>query len=305
MHLNKQGVLYKIYRDKQYYAFVVPAILFIFLFIFYPAYYLQIAFKAFRVTIPLEEAKWVGLQYFKEILGNHLFRRAFTNTIIINLQRLVIGFPVPIILSLLLNEIRHQKYKRLSQTLFYLPHFVAWTVVAGLTMNFLSYDTGLINNVISHFGGERTVFMASNRHFRGILVATGIWKEAGWGTVLYLATISRINPELYSAAEVDGASRFQRMIHITLPGLMDIMVVLLILSVGNLLTNGFEQVLVMYNERVYEVGDVLQTYVYRTGLLNNRYSYATAAGLFNSVLAMILLFGTDYISKRFSGRGLV
>jgi putative aldouronate transport system permease protein len=292
-------------RNLPVYAFVLPGVAFIILFRYYPLYFLQIAFRDYRPTRALGLSPWQGFRYFEQLFTTPGFWRAFRNTFLISVYRLAAGFPVPIILALLLNEVRGSRFKRTTQTIIYLPHFISWVVIASILMNLTSIQGGLFNEIRALFGREPRMYLADTSLFRTILVLSGIWKEAGWGTIIYLAAISGISPELYESAYIDGANRVQNVIYITLPAIGEVVVLLLILNVGSLIDAGFEQILVMQNAYVMEISDVLSTFVYRTGLLNTRYSYASAAGLFTSIISTVLVFSANSIAKRFGKRGLV
>ena len=292
-------------KNRAFYVFALPGVILVVFLNYYPLYFLQVAFRGYRVTRALSEAPWVGLTYFEQLFSTPQFWQAFWNTIVISSYKVLFGFPVPIILAILLNEIRKQSFKRTVQTIIYLPHFISWVVLGGIIFNLLSVNGGILNQIIVRFGGEPHVFLADKSLFRGILVVSSIWKTAGWGTIIYLASMSNIDPQLYEAAIIDGANRLQKIVYITIPSILNVIVILLILRIGNMMRFGFEQVLVLYNQRVYEVGDILRTYVYRTGLLEARYSYATAAGMFDALVAMALVFGADFLAKRLGQRGVI
>ena len=302
---RRQMLIREIVRNRAFYAFAVPGFLLLVFFSYVPLYFLQVAFRNYRVTRALGAASWVGFKYFQQLFGSPQFWQAFRNTLIISSYKVLFGFPAPIILALLLNEIHKTGFKRTVQTLIYLPHFISWVVLGGIIFDLLSVEGGFLNVFLGYFGAEPRVFLAEKSLFRGILVISGIWKESGWGTIIYLATMANIDPQLYESATIDGANRFQKMRFIILPWIASVMVILLILRIGNMMTFGFQQVLVLYNERVYEVGDILRTYVYRTGILEGRYSYATAAGLFDAAVAMFLVFGADFLAKRMGQRGVI
>lgn len=288
---------------RHWYVFVLPAVAFYLIFQYWPMYYVQIAFRSFRITRSVWDSPWVGLEHFRSLFSSAGFLNALKSTVILGFYRLVFQWPVPIVLALLLNEIRSTTFKRVTQTLIYLPHFISWVIVGGIMINLLGYE-GVFNWVRSLFGTEPILYLASQAHFRGIIVISDIWKTAGWGTIIYLATITRIPLELYEAAHIDGARRVQQMRYVTLPGIADVVVVLLILRLGNILRVNFQQLLVLGNPMVRSVGDVIQTYVYRVGLLDGRYAFAAAAGLFNTVVASVMIFVSDRAAKAFGQRGL-
>ncbi len=302
--LKRNQLKKQIVNNRTYYLMLIPCILF-FIFIKYrPLYFLQVAFKDYRITVPVDKAKWVGLKYFVQLFTSGDFILALKNTLIIAFYRIVFGFPAPIILALLLNELKLVKFKKITQTLVYLPHFISWVVIGGILRSFLTTQGGVINLLIGLFNQEPVGFLTSSEYFRGILVVSGIWKEVGWGTILYLAAMTGINSSLYESATIDGANRFQQILHITLPGITYVIVTLLIIQVGSLLTTGYEQIFVLYNPIMKSKGLILPYYVYEQGLSKYRYSFAAAAGLFNSIIAFVFVFSSDRISKKLGQRGI-
>ena len=241
---------------------------------------------------------------FEELFATHTFVRAFRNTVIISLLRWVFGFPMPIILALMLNELKNLRFKKTMQTISYLPHFLSWIILTGLFTQLLSPTNGPINYIISLLGGKPIYFLADNAWFRSTMVITGIWKEIGWGSIVYLATIAGIDTELYEAAECDGATRWQKMFRITLPLMKPTIVILLIMNCGSILEAGFDQIFNFYNSAVYETGDIIDTYVYRRGIGDMEYSISTAVGLFKNVIGFILVTGTNFIAKRLGEGGI-
>lgn len=298
------GVWKAIWKYRRIYAFVIPGMVFYLLFRYYPLYYLQIAFRDFRITRAVEKCNFAGWKYFGEVFSSISFKDAFRNTLLINVYKLLICFTAPILLALLLNELRNLQFKRTVQTVLYLPHFISWVVIASILMNFTSIYGGLFNNILAIFGKEPIMFLGQKSMFRGILVLSDLWKESGYGAIIYLAALTGIDPQQYEAAQIDGAGRWQRMWHITLAGLKQTIVVMLILRMGSMMSGNFDQVQSLLNDQVLEVGDTLDTFVYRVGISNNRYSFAAAAGLFNSLLGAMLLFFSDRIAKRLGERGL-
>jgi putative aldouronate transport system permease protein len=294
---------------KKHFALFImflPVIVHYFIFRYIPMYGVIIAFKKYNIQLGILGSPWCGLDNFRRIFHTFTFIRAFRNTIIISLERIIICFPTGIILALMLNEVRHMKFKKTVQTISYLPHFLSWIVLMGIFNQILSPNTGALNFVLTkYFGLKKTIyFLGDNRWFRPTLIATDIWKNVGWGTILYLAVIAGIDPELYEAAVCDGATRLQRMRHITIPALMPTISILLILNVGGILDAGFDQIFNMYNSAVLETGDIIDTYVYRAGLGSSQYSIATAVGLFKNIIGFILLMGTNKIAGRLGGRGI-
>lgn len=288
---------------RMLYVMLLPAIVFLIIFSYIPMYGASIAFKDFWITKGILGSPWVGLEHFEKIFRTEKFWQVFRNTIEINLLRLVFGFPAPIILAILLNEVRQKFFKRSIQTIIYLPHFISWVTIAGIIFSILSTE-GLVNNIIVAFGGTPINFLTNDGMFRPLLIISGIWKEIGWGTIIYMAALAGINPDLYEAATVDGANRFKQIIYITLPSLLPIISILLILNFGSMMNGGFDQVFNLYNTMVYESGDVIDTYVYRIGLTQGEYSVATAIGLLLNVINFTLLVLVNYTSKKLSGQGI-
>lgn len=291
-------------RDKYLYLLLLPGIISLFIFRYIPMYGVIIAFKEYNIFAGIAKSPWVGFLQFERLFRNPEFARILRNTILISVYKLLWGFPAPIILALLLNELRSQRFKKFTQTVLYLPHFISWVIFAGIIVTFLNPTTGVINDIISYFGGRKIDFLANKRMFRSILVITDLYKGVGWGTIVYLAAISNIDPTLYEAAIVDGANRFRQVWHITLPSIRSVVVVLLILSLGNILNAGFEQIFLLYNPLVYEVADIIDTFVYRRGLVESNYSLGAAAGLFKNMVALVLIWATNRIVKRFGEDGL-
>ncbi|MBB3131247.1 putative aldouronate transport system permease protein [Paenibacillus rhizosphaerae] len=290
-----------------YYLLILPGILYFLVFDYIPMFGIIIAFKdisPFQGVDAILTGEWVGLKHFERFWNSYYFWNVMQNTLLISGYKLIFGFPASILLALLLNELRNAAFKRIVQTISYLPHFISTVVVAGLVMMLLSTDGGLINNLIVAFGGESYHFLGSPGYFRSILVISHVWQTIGWGSILYLAAMSGIDPGLYEAARMDGANRFRQAWHITLPGIAPVIAIMLILSIGGLLSAGFESVLLLYSPSVYGVADIIDTYVYREGLTNLNYSFATAVGLFKNVLAMVLILGANYVSKKMNQSGI-
>jgi len=291
-------------RDKYLYLLLLPGIVALFIFNYIPMYGVVIAFKEYNIFAGISKSPWVGFLQFERLFRNPDFSQVIVNTLLISTYKLIWGFPAPIILALLLNELRNKHFKKTAQTILYLPHFISWVIFAGLIVTFLNPTTGVVNDIIVRLGGRKVDFLASKSMFRSILVITDIYKGVGWGTIVYLSAISGVDPTLYEAATVDGASRFRQVWHITLPAIRSVVVVLLILNLSNILNAGFDQVFLLYNPLVYEVGDIIDTYVYRKGLVDSNYSLASAAGLFKNGIAMILIVTTNSIVKRLGEEGL-
>ncbi len=290
-------------REKMLYIMMLPVMIYFIIYHYIPMLGIVIAFKNYSPVAGIIDSPWVGLMYFENLFQSPDFFLVLKNTVIISLYRLMFGFTAPIILSLLINEIGNTKYKKIIQTISYLPHFLSWVIVAGLISTMLSVD-GPINTLLGLFGIEKQQMLTNSSMFRGILVVTGIWKEVGWGTLFYLAAIAGINSELYEAARIDGASRWKQTLYITLPSIKGVVVILLIMQAGTVMNAGYEQVLLLQNPMVRNVSEILDTYIYKTGLQNSNYSFATAVGFFKCVVNMILILTTNLISKRMGEEGL-
>lgn len=291
-------------RERNIYLFVIPAVVFFFVFRYLPIYFVQIAFREYTITQPISAAPWVGLKYFRQLFALPEFPHVLLNTVLISLYKLAFSWPLPILFAVLLGEMKSDPFRRVTQTIIYLPHFISWVVLGGIIMNFLALDGGLVNKLLAPILSKPQYWMGNRALFRPLLVITEIWKETGWACVIYLAAITRIDPELYEAAIVDGAGRVRRIFSITIPCIADVIVVLLIIRIGNLLNVGFEQNLVLVNSMVRNIGEILDVYVWRVGLQNGLFSLAAAAGLFKAVLAAILLNIADRVSKRMGYEGI-
>jgi len=301
---KKSSALRYFYRNKYLYLLLAPCVIYFLVFNYMPMYGLIIAFKDFKFSKGIMDSAWIGFQNFKYLFGLSDFYRVLWNSIFLSLLKLVICFPIPIILSLLLNEIPFFQFKRLSQTIIYLPYFISWVVIGGILVNLLSPSWGIINDVIKYFGGEPKFFLGSAKYFRGVVLISNIWKNAGWDTIIYLAAITSINPELYEAATIDGASRFQRILQITLPGIKTTIVILLLLTIGNIMNNGFEQFYVLQNTSNLQVSEVFETYTYKLGIINGRFSFATTVGLFSSTVGFVLLMLANSVAKLIGEEGI-
>ncbi|MEC0244838.1 ABC transporter permease [Paenibacillus chitinolyticus] len=291
-------------KDWDLYLMAIPGLLFLLLFKYTPMYGLIIAFQDFSIFKGISGSSWVGLKHFERLFVSAEFLNVLSNTLLISLYKLIFLFPLPIIVAILLNEIRQMVFKRVVQSVIYLPHFISWVIVGGLFINLLSVNGGIVNTLIVKFGGEPIPFFMDQGVFRSLLVFTEGWKELGWSTIIYLAAISSVDPQLYEAAKMDGASKFRQMWHITLPSIASTVVLMFILKIGSMLEAGTEQILVMYNPVVYKVSDVIGTYVYRVGIGASDYSFSTAVGLFESVIAFILVVGGNALCRRYLGRSI-
>ncbi len=249
-------------------------------------------------------SEFIGFDNFALLFKEVRFYEVFRNSVILSFYNLIFGFPMPVILAVLLNEIKQDFFKRFVQTVSYLPHFISWVVIAGMLMNYLAQSNGLINFVIEKLGGEKIPFLMSPKYFRGIMVVANIWKNSGWSSIVYLAAMSNLDQQVYEAALIDGANRFQRMRYITVPGIMSTIITVLILNMGTILNNGFEQVFMLQNTMNLEVSEVFETYTYKQGLMLGNFGYSTAVGLFKSFVSFILVMSTNYISKKVGQKGL-
>jgi len=261
----------------------------------------SIAFKDFKPGLGISGSDWVGLKHFRRIFATDESMRALRNTLIIACAKIAANLVVPVIIALLLNEIKVKWFKRTVQTLTYLPYFLSWVILASILTNILSPDGGLLNRLIEALGGESVYFLGSNSVFRETLVVSDVWKNFGYNTIVYLAALTGIDPTLYEAAAIDGAGRWKQTLHITLPGISMFIVLMTILSVGNVLNAGFDQVFNLYNVAVYESGDIIDTLVYRLGIQQQQYSFSTAVGLFKSLVSLILIAGSNYAADKFAG----
>ncbi len=286
------------------YLMVLPGIIFFLIFRYFPMYGAVIAFKDYQVLQGFTGSEWVGFKHFRTIFSSPFFYNVLGNTLLISLYKLLFGLPAAVLLALLLNEVRIAWFKRLVQTVTYLPHFLSWVVVFGVLMATLSPSSGLLNKGLVALGGQPINFLASPQWFRSVLVLSDIWKDLGWSTIIYLAALTGISPTLYEAAVVDGASRLQRIRYITLPGILPVIVLVTLLRIGSLLSAGFEQVFVLYNPSVYSVADIIDTWVYRQGIQGFQFSVAAAVGLFKGAVGALLLIAANWLSKRFAGTGI-
>lgn len=276
-------------RTWQLYALMVPGMALVIIFLYGPLYGVTIAFKDYYPSRGILGSPWVGLRYFEFMFMLPDTGRVFRNTLVIAVLKIVIGFPVPILISLLLNEVSSSKFKRSVQTIVYLPHFLSWVILAGIMIDMLSIEGGLVNRVIGAFGVEPVFFLGNNDYFRGVLVSSDIWKNFGFATVIYMAALTGIDPQLYEAALIDGANRWTQTLHVTIPGILPIVVLTAVLQLGNVLNANFDQVFNLYNPMVYETADIVDTYVYRLALQRFDFSLGTAVGLIKSAVSFILI----------------
>lgn len=291
-------------REWQVYVMLAPMIIWFLLFLYKPMYGLQIAFKDYSIFRGIVESPWVGWEHFETLFNNSQFIRAVRNTVIISALSLIFGFPVPIFLALMFNEILHALYRRTCQTIVYLPHFISTVIIAGIVITAFSPSAGIVNTIIGWIGIEPVYFLTKPEWFRPIFIGSGIWQEAGFSSIIFLAAIAGVNPSLYESAVVDGASRWQMMWKITIPSIMPTIIIMLIIRIGNLMEVGFELIILLYQPATYQTADVINTFIYRQGLQSGQYDLAAAAGLFNAIVAFVLVMTANSISKRVSRTSL-
>lgn len=294
--VHKAKTKWNIKHNWSLYLMLIPAGVLLAIFSYYPMYGVSIAFQDYQPVYGFSGSPFVGLKWFKYVFEMPDFKEILTNTLVMAIGKIVAGTIMSIIFALLLNEIKNIRYKKVVQTIVYLPYFLSWVIIGGIFVDLLSAN-GLINQIINLFGYESITFLGDNRYFRGTMIFTDVWKGFGYGAIIYLAAITGIDPQLYESARMDGANRFQQALHVTLPGILPTIILLATLSIGNILNAGFDQILIMYNEVVYETGDIIDTFVYRVGLQSAQFSLSTAVGLFKSVVSFIMI-GISYILAR-------
>lgn len=287
------------------YLMLIPVLVYYIIFCYYPMYGAQIAFRDFHSTRQgITGAKWIGLKNFEDFFSGVYAGRLIRNTLLLNVLNLIFGFPAPIILALMLNELRSDKFKKTVQTISYLPHFISLVVICGMIKDFVSTD-GIITTALSAMSGQKLPNLLTNKdYYRAIYVISDIWQGVGWGAIIYIAALSGIDSQLYEAASMDGAGKFRQMLHVTLPGIMPTVMIMLILRIGNMMSLGYEKTLLLYNEGIYETADIISTYVYRAGLIGNQKGLASAVDLMNSAVNLVLLFTANGLSRRLSGSSL-
>jgi putative aldouronate transport system permease protein len=299
-----QDVVADMKRDWMLYAMLLPALIWFIMFLYAPMAGLTMAFKQFSVFKGLAESPWIGFDHFETLFGSDTFLRALRNTLAISFWSLLLSFPVPILLAVMINEVHSGRLRKSIQTILYLPHFISVVIVAGIVVAMLSPSSGVVNSVLAAFGFDREYFLTRPEWFRTIFISSNIWREAGFDSIIYLAAIMGINPALYESAQVDGASRWQMITRITLPSILPTIAVLLVIRLGNVLEVGYEYVILLYQPSTYETADVISTYIYRTGLQNAKYDLAAAAGVFNAVVALALVLAANAISRRITRTGV-
>jgi putative aldouronate transport system permease protein len=299
------GIVYYLVRDWQLYALIFLPMAFVLVFKFGPMFGLVIAFKDYKIARGFWGSSWVGFKVFQDVFSNRLFIPALRNTLLLNMLDLVMGFPMPIILALLLNEVGVRWFKRTTQTLLYLPHFLSWVIIGSLAYQLFSVNSGMVNNLIDILGGRRIPFMTEDYHWLASYVLIGMWQSMGWGTIIYLAAISGINPELYEAATVDGAGRLRQCFSVTLPCIRSTIVILLIMNLGKIMGGSFERIYALQNVATTEFTTTIPVLVYRWGIQSGNFSRATALGLFQAIIGLIMVIASDQIAKRLGEEGLL
>ena len=295
---HSKPIRLKLYEARYLLLLLLPGLIFYAVFQYGPMYGILMAFKNYRGSSSIWAAEWVGLQWFEEFFNSFYFWRLLRNTLLISLYNLIFGFPIPIIFALILSETRNAHFRKIVQTVSYLPHFISVVVVVGMLHIMLSTTNGVVNNLIRASGGQSINFMGESEWFRPLYIGSGIWQSFGWNSIIYLAALTGIDPALYEAAYMDGANRLQKVLHVSLPGIMPTMVILLIMQLGRTMSVGYEKIILMYTPATYEEADVISTYVYRRGIVNGQFSFSTAVGLFNSVVNMALLVAVNALSRR-------
>lgn len=291
-------------KDWQLWVLAALPIIYFLVFHYYPMYGVQIAFKDFQANLGIEGSPWVGLEHFRRFFQSDQFWTLIGNTLRLSLMQLLIGFPIPIILAVLLNQMKNEKFKRLIQSVTYCPHFISTVVMVGMLYIFLSPRNGLVNQLIQLFGGEPIFFLGSAKWFSPVFVLSGIWQNAGWGAIIYISALASISPDLYEAAVVDGASKWKLVRYIDLPGIMPTVVMMLILEMGKVMNLGFQKAYLMQNSLNIDASQIISTYVYKVGLIDAQFSYSAAIGLFNNVINIILLLTVNHIAKKTSEHSL-
>ncbi|TBL69370.1 ABC transporter permease [Paenibacillus thalictri] len=286
------------------YLISIPGLLYFMVFKYIPLSGSIIAFQDYNIFKGISDSPWVGFAHFERMFAYDEFLIILKNTLLIGIYDLIFAFPIPIVLAILLNEIRIHVYKRIMQTVIYMPHFLSWVIVGGMIVSMLSPTNGVVNHVLGWFHIEPIYFLGENTYIRSLLIGSGIWKDSGWGTIIYLAAIAGINPDLYEAADLDGAGKFRQVISITIPSILPVIVILFLLHIGRFMDFGFERVFVFLNSLNSENGEILDTYVYRAGLIDRQYSYTTAIGIFKSLVGLVMIMIGNILSKKMTGDGL-
>ncbi|SFJ91511.1 putative aldouronate transport system permease protein [Paenibacillus sp. UNC496MF] len=291
-------------KSKVLFLFLLPAVVWYFVFYYIPMYGITIAFKDFQIMDGILGSPWVGFDHFSSMFNSPEFTRVLRNTLVISGLKLIFVSASGIVLAIALNELFHEKFKRIVQTISYLPHFLSWVIIGSLMIELLSPVSGLVNNVIKALGGKEIYFLADPDWFVPTIILSDIWQSIGWGSIIYLAAITGVDPQIYEAATIDGAGRFTKIWRVTLPAISNVIIIMMIFNIGNLMNAGFDQIFNLYNPRVYEVADIIDTYVYRLGLVQMDYSFSTAVGLFKNAIGLTLVLLVNRLANRFGQTGL-
>jgi putative aldouronate transport system permease protein len=294
----------EIKKYKFLYLFLLPAFVWFIIFYYTPIYGVTIAFKDYSLTKGILGSPWVGLKHFERMFGSPEFTRVFKNTLIISFLKLLFVYTSGIFLALALNELFHEKFKKVVQSITYLPHFLSWVIIGSIMVELLSPSSGLVNHMIVALGGKPIYFLAETEWFVSILILSDMWQSIGWGSIIYLAAIAGVDPQLYEAATMDGAGRFKKIWHVTLPSISSVIIIMMIFNIGNMMNAGFDQIFNLYNPAVYEVADIIDTYVYRVGLVQMNFSFSTAVGLFKNAIGLVLVLLVNRLANRFGQTGL-
>jgi putative aldouronate transport system permease protein len=301
---KKVTVLTTFKRDYQLWLMILPAIAVIVIFNYIPMYGIQLAFREFDFTKGLAGGEWVGLKYFDQFIHNYMFKELMKNTITISLATIILGFPAPIIMALIINQVFGRRWKKTLQTTVYLPHFISMVVMVGLLNVLLSPETGVVGHLMKALGLGDINLLASEKTFVPVYVLSDIWQHAGWNSIIYLAALASVDPQLYDSAKIDGASRWQTIRYVDIPAIVPTMIILFILSMGNIINTGFEKIFLMQNPLNLPVSEVIATYVYKIGIISSQFSYSAAIGLFNTLINFVFLLAMNTIAKRFSNISL-
>ena len=296
--IKQKSMSKQILKYRNYYIMLLPGLIFVILFLYLPIFYNFIAFKDYKIFLGPLGSPWCGLKNFTKLFRTPDFMRILKNTFALCFLKILIGFPIPIILALLINEVKNIMFKKTILTIVYLPHFISWVIIATIASTLLSPSDGVINLLLNKLGINSIFFMGDSRYFRGVLVATDIWKEMGWSAIIYLAALSGVPLDLYEAATVDGANKLQKMKYVTFPCILPTIIIMLLLRIGNILNSNFEQVFTMYNSSVYDVADIIDTYVYRVGIIQTQYGFSASAGLFKSIISLVLVVTCNWLTKK-------
>lgn len=304
MKTKKKKLISQMWKCRQYYLMILPAILCVLIFSYGPMYGLQVAFRDYKIVLGMSGSKWIGFTHFEDLFSGYYFPILIRNTLLISIYSLLVGFPFPIIVALILHELGNGKFKRVTQTILYAPHFLSTVVLVGIINTLFAYSTGVINAILNMIGLESVYFLTQPGIFRHLYVWSGVWQGMGWNAIIYLAALAGVDPSLYEAADIDGATRMQKIININIPTIAPTIIIMLILQVGSIANVGYEKIFLLQNELNAEASEVISTYVYRRGLIDQNYGFSTAVGLFNNVVNIILLMIANAISRKFSETSL-